>query len=373
MNLRPSHPEEDALFDFGHDGRTEPVTDLEATLSRLQRVTGSGQATAMPTHLKHQTWEDIMHAHAATPAGFTTTGQATRPPLAGNPNRTRHPASPRQPWAITLNALMAAALVLAITGGLWRIAQNTGSGPGENGPEPSSIPFGSFVQDDGSIDPAELPTADDCTVEPLTVDEVLWYVTDTYEASYSLDMENIGPMPTEYVSATPPATNPPNHEPGHASQQDLDAAASTQVMLTACVLADSYFQAWALLDPWTVANQVEYALPPLTGVDEARAILEDLEANGPADADLAAAPGSSAFPPLIRLALFADPSGEQIWMLGTNPENSWQNGPNNLTAGYATYNLDGSLESAPTDIFHWGGGTPVTIHEDLIIENFNCS
>ena len=32
----------------------------------------------------------------------------------------------------------------------------------------------------GNIDPADVPTAEDCTVEPLTVDEVLWYVKDPY-------------------------------------------------------------------------------------------------------------------------------------------------------------------------------------------------
>ena len=57
-------------------------------------------------------------------------------------------------------------------------------------------------------------------------------------------------------------------------------------MLTACVQADSYFQVWALLDPWTVREIVLGHFPPLPGADEARGYLETLKQNGPAGEDV---------------------------------------------------------------------------------------
>ncbi len=66
---RPANtPDEDALFAYGDDPHAAPANDLERTVRRLQRAAGVDTATpsSIPTDLKHQIWEDLMHAQTAT-------------------------------------------------------------------------------------------------------------------------------------------------------------------------------------------------------------------------------------------------------------------------------------------------------------------
>lgn len=79
-NLRrhDNTPEEDALFAFGDDPTAIPTNDLERTVRRLQRASGVDKATAsssIPTDLKHQIWEDLMHARTVPANPLTPVAQ----------------------------------------------------------------------------------------------------------------------------------------------------------------------------------------------------------------------------------------------------------------------------------------------------------
>jgi hypothetical protein len=274
--------------------------------------------------------------------------------------RRHHPA-----WDRAFSAALVAAIVLALSTGIWRASDGTPLGFGDGPPDSPGIPFGGQVaQDDsGDIDPADLPTAEDCTVEPLTVDEVIWYIQDPYEASFSTDMASPGPLPTEVVPATPPATNPPNYEPGPASQDVLDAAADTQRMWMACILAESYFQVWALENPYFVREQIISALPPLTGEDEARAILEDLRDNGPAN-------DPQADGTFYAFSYSGYPGLGGIHVIDTDPANAWQDDARLLSVGYTAYNEEGMVERQSSSIFDNGRGTPIALDSNGVFHGF---
>lgn len=60
-------PDEDTLFAFGDDPNASPGNDLEGTMRRVQRASRVNSATSssIPPDLKHQIWEDLMHAQTA--------------------------------------------------------------------------------------------------------------------------------------------------------------------------------------------------------------------------------------------------------------------------------------------------------------------
>jgi hypothetical protein len=380
MNHTLNSPEEESLFAFGDQPNSRPSNELEATLRRVQRASGVDTAgsSTIPADIKQQIWEDLMSTNATTMGtaaalvsnGATRSGGANSAPLRERTHRPR-PSNTAARALLAVNTLLAAALILALAAGIWRATGGINVGfSDDDGPNQPSIPFGGAVtQVDDGID---LPTAEDCTVEPLTVDEVLWYVSDIEEASYSSDIASPGPIPTEFV----PATNPPNFVSNHPSQEDLNAVAETQRMLTACVLADSYFQVWALLEPYLVRDDAQYVLPPLTGEADARAILEDLESNGPGNLDEgegASLPGSGVFGSLINKAKFNPPESQGIWLLDTDPANSWQPHQRIIIAGYATYNEDGTLLHEASSIFENIEGTPVAGSNIGVIDRLGCS
>jgi hypothetical protein len=326
MSLRPSDPEKDALFEFGHDGRTEPANDLEATLCRLQRAAGGPVSQAMPTDLRAHLWEDIMHATTVSPTIMPhITGGTAQSPSPAAPSRT--PASPRiqRGWAQGLNALLAAALIVAMAGGLWRIAQNHGFGPGGNAPEPSSIPFGSFIQDDGSIDPAEFPTADDCIIEPRSVDDVMAILADP--------QPSMGWYPRDATLATPALT--PVAQGYQPSQQTIDDAAGTWRMWVACDMADSLFQRWAVETPASIQSYVLARLPNLTGDDEAREILEELWVSG--ESDILLPPGKTE---QANGSPVSNPVATTL--VDPDPANSWEVSDGFLLVGIIWYGHDGT-------------------------------
>lgn len=375
-------PDEDALFTFSDDPHIAPANDLERTVRRLQHATGLPMATSssIPTDLKRLIWEDLMHAQSATanpltPVAHSSFGRAADPfdsaarrsgqALVSAPPRASSHGSPpdgtvvrhHPAWDRVFSTALVAAIVLALATGLWRASDGMPFGSGDRPPNSSSIPFGGQVAQDesGDIDPADLPTAEDCTVEPLTVDEVIWYIQEPLEALYSTDLTNPGPLPTEVVLATPPATNPPNFEQRPATPEELAGAAETQRMLMACVLADSYFQIWALFDPFWVQNFIMASLPPLTGEDGARAILEELEETGTAGEGPRYGFG---LPSRIGfLGIIPDGGAE---LLDTDLANSWSEAEGYITVGYVTYDADGAVV-ATTNMFANREGTPVAL------------
>lgn len=139
-------PDEDALFAFGDDLNAAPANDLEATVRRLQRATSLEPHTAssIPTDLKRQIWEDLMHAQTAsanpnmpiahlpsrTVADLVSARPHTQsPPHARQPRLTR--AVARWQPAVSL------AVVLAFLVGLIGVAYQRGVLNEPTPPEPS--------------------------------------------------------------------------------------------------------------------------------------------------------------------------------------------------------------------------------------------
>lgn len=260
---------------------TLPTAASEAT---LQEVTSAArqlhdlayQADAISPHRSlPPTWEEFMHAHRldVSPPVTTTTPSSSSSKTSQNRSAAVNVLNGR-PVRLASNILLAAIVLAVLVAGAWRAADTFRPAPPE---EPSTIPFGAFIQDEATPDtapPADLPTAADCTVEPLTVDEVIWYITDPYASMMtSPDAEPLANFPYQ-DPATPPATNEPL---GPADQEDLDEMVATQRMWMACVLADSPFQVWATISPDAVGRMLSYTFPPLTGEEEAREMLEALE------------------------------------------------------------------------------------------------
>jgi hypothetical protein len=300
----------------------------------------AGQASRMSTDPSFPaTWEDFMHASISSEILDSFPRAVPPVPVSVLPRERDHG------W-IKLDrvagVLVAATLLIALLAGIWR-ASGGGDGPP---PEPTNG-HSALVQGtaDGqgtpaAMEPVDLPTAEDCTVEPLTVDEVLWYVTDPGAATYSVDVDH--PTVEPNYDATPYS----HFEPGFASQEQLQPIAEVQRMWMACVLAESYFQKWALEDPSFVRDQVLSQLPVLTGDDEARAILENLRENGPNDGG----PGET----FNSFAAIGYPGFGLMQLIDTTSANSWASTQGNVAVGYVRYEKDGDVIEV-TDVFQGRG------------------
>lgn len=167
--------------------------------------------------------------------------------------------------------------MLALTAGLWRAADHLGFRIGNGPPDDQSIPFGGMLTQDnaGNIDPATLPTAEDCTVVPLTVDEVLSYIEQPFGSSASTP----GGSPVPSAEGREPSLSATPAPPRPIAWNDLEGIDQAHRLWMSCVLAESYFQVWALEDPDYVRAHVLIGTQALSPEDQ-RAALEDLEANG---------------------------------------------------------------------------------------------
>lgn len=259
-----------------------PPTALDPTLqeasSAARQLHDLAQAadTASPHRSLPPTWEEFMHAHqldASPPVASTSPPPTRSSRVKGSGYPAAFNALTSRPARLASNILLATIVLAVLLAGAWRAADSFRSGPPE---EPSTIPFGAFIQDNATpAAPLDLPTATDCTIEPLTVDDVLWYITDPYASQKkSPDAEPLANFPFQ-DPATPPATNEPL---GPASQEDLDEMVATQRMWMACVLADSPFQVWATVSPDVVGRMLAVTFPPLTSEEDARVMLEALAA-----------------------------------------------------------------------------------------------
>ncbi|MDQ3656877.1 MAG: hypothetical protein M3457_17620 [Chloroflexota bacterium] len=371
MNHRTDHTEHqfDIWLDAYVAGRSTPASraasdsvpgDVRDAARQFHGLAhGAERSPTLPSFAP--TWEDFMHSQSIGTAAELVSARSS----ASRPIRLPNTARPSN-WDRAFSTTLVAAIVLALSTGIWRASSGTPFGFGDGPPDSPGIPFGGQVaQDDsGDIDPADLPTAEDCTVEPLTIDEVIWYIQEPREAVYSTDLASPGPLPTEVVPATPPATNPSNDEAGPASPEDLAGAAETQRMLMACILADSHFQMWALFDPGWVRQQVLADLPALTGEDEARAILEEVEETG-------TGPVYTFYPPSELSLLGTIPDGG-AQLLDTDPANSWIVAEMYITAGYITYDADGTMLET-SNAFANRLGTPVDPDRALLVGDLTCT
>jgi hypothetical protein len=189
-------------------------------------------------------WEDLMSAHAQ--ASLQT--PVATPRLAGNGSgsRTRPGrilAGPRPSrWQVALNGVLAAALILAIAAGSWRALDIFG--PSDGG-VPDPIRFSAMgSQGEENFTAAPVPTADECTVEPLTVEEVMTIFESP--AVYTYEVGNqVVPMATPEVlpRELPPDPRGPYPRPEPAVVQEI---AASQRMWLACAIAGDPFRVWAM-------------------------------------------------------------------------------------------------------------------------------
>lgn len=293
-------------------------------------------------------WEDFMSTHGtALPASpsFTTGDHRQRPrPLAKSP--AYRPAAPAHRPHVNWNAIASftlVALIVATIGvGGWRVYGELGGPGGPN--QPIQTPLGAFGQDDAT--PASEPlgatiaTAGECTVEPLTIVQIVQIVYDpTHDPLASTPGSGLYQEVNEFT------------EPAYATDEALAGATATFHMFEACIEANSYFQVWALLSPSLLQEYMLAILPPLTGEEEFRAILADLEANGPGDPS---DPESIYWPLFIGTSVSGAsvPEGRISRVVDQNIENTWMPTGTFLVAGYDSFYSDGSpTEMETTSIY----------------------
>ncbi len=350
------------------------------------------------------TWEDFMHAPPASASPIAHPSIRRAAELVSNGvARPRTGSTPHRPaWDRVFSAALAAVLILAISIGVWRVSG--GFGGVDNGGDPGGNQHGVFAPDTRVWDPdassatpepganrSALPTAEECTVEPLTVDVVLWYIEDPISASQSRDMARIAAPGTtwestatpsgfvvddELVWATPAseqdlppdplvASPPAEFVPGPASPEQLAAVADIQRTWMACVLADSPFQRWALESPSLVLEQVMPLIPTFASREDARNILDAVEAGGdmePAE-DFWRQPGASyiGFPPDGS----GFPTNDTISIIDPATADSWTFDGRTITAAYSSHHDLGNGEGAVSE---WrltvNQGTPVAESDD---------
>jgi hypothetical protein len=302
-------------------------------------------------------WKDFMSAHGT--AGPLPTAARRRP----------QPAAARtyrgQRWHVAFNIALALVLIATLGLGAWRATDgfqgigNGGDDPGPGGNTAFAPETRVFTPEAEEATPEAtlplLPTADECTVAPLTVDDVLWYIDNPGEAARNRTMEA-----TPQDAATDAAT-PTNDEvlatanafmPGPASPDQLAAMANVQRMWMACVLADSPFQRWAVESPELVKWEASAMFPTFVTEDEARAILEEAERTGVIEPhedywtrESSFQMISSTAPPWGAMSPVDDPQAivYPVALLNPDPLRSWTIDGRTFVVPYVTYLPDGTL------------------------------
>ena len=294
------------------------ATEMQATARQIHDL--AGQATRTPIDPTFpDSWEIFMQAKLSN-----TSISPTLSALPSVPIPKLHFGRDGS-WARVdrvTGILLAATLLIALSAGIWRATDWNNSPPPSPTNELSALIQGTpdAQGSPSAMAPVDLPTAEDCTVEPLTVDEVVSYVKDPIPAMYNLDVVSSG---TPHPLAT--------LDPGPAPDWIIAEAASIQRMWMACVKAESLFQIWALEAPDRVVEQVVLALPPLTGEDDARAILELLQTSGgPVEWN--------------GQKLFRSNYPGYVKLVDQSPDNSMVAG-DKLVLGFQVFGLDGTIKS----------------------------
>lgn len=286
------------------EGRSTPSTTAsdptlqEATSAARQLHDLAQLADAAPPHRSlPPTWEEFMHAHSIEPSPQITRSNTFPHPTSGVSGRglaaPLNDALKNRPARYASNAIVIAVVMAVLLAGGWRASQHYNSGPPE---ELATIPLGAFLQDEAtpesapSVDLLAPATADQCTIEPLTVDQVVAIVQDpwAYErgepATPGAQLLPSTPQTQGDLYIATPDSDPNAERPAEFATDDALAGVTESFhMFEACIEANSYFQLWATLTPTLVHQSIIDVLPPLTGADDLRALLTDLESNGPGD------------------------------------------------------------------------------------------
>lgn len=189
-----------------------------------------------------------------------------------------------------LHAIAAVLLVLALVAGTWNATGRPGL-RGGGGNEPEQLQFGSY-QDDGHeelFEIAPIPTAEECTVEPLSVDEVMDRVLNYHyptgepfaAANPSANDETSTPGGEgEQATASPEANAAGARMVTMASQDSIDAAAQSFRQWLACNLTGDMFRVWALETPQRMQDTILSWYGPVFSPAALRSDLETLQQEG---------------------------------------------------------------------------------------------
>jgi hypothetical protein len=291
-----------------HDlaAQSDRVTDDSATGDRLDRIL-----------------EQVMMNTGAMTAGGGA-GVRTGAAVSGNSRNGRTvPLLARHRWQGIVNTVVAAALILGLSVGVWLTFQGMNGGEGD---DPGSVPVAGLTQGDSTpqtTDVFDPPSAEDCKVEPLTVDEVMAIVDNPagkgYESEEQMRAQSTPPMNVANDKRGDQHNIPP-------SQEAVDAISAVHREWQACVLAGSYFQLWALSDPMLVFREVTGLLYPTYRTrEEGRALLEELRDTGSA---------GNLGPPESRILLYdIDP----------DPTHSNQVGAGSIQLGWVRFDASGQV------------------------------
>ncbi|HVL23143.1 MAG TPA: hypothetical protein VM450_03615 [Thermomicrobiales bacterium] len=294
------HPSDDALNDLNTlldaavSGKpapeSVPVSDADALAATAHLV--SVQSASSPGEYPsdealESIWRNVMHAYGITGetvAGATGATGATATTQAAPPGRMR------TIWRSTrFNTLVSAAavalLLVGMLGAAWGL-RSGGIGNGGGGKDDGPNYLAAVTMQDGSTVEIEyrLPRPEDCTVEPLTVDEVM----------ARLEGESVADMNASRAtaiasaiagSATPPPAGDALHRVGPLSRETYDELAATQREWLACKLYGSPFQIWALETDAMLRGEIQRLFMPGINVAGIREELEKAAAAHQSDAE----------------------------------------------------------------------------------------
>lgn len=215
-------------------------------------------------------------------------------------------------WQPILNGIVAAMVILAISAGLWRATGGIDLTPADGGndgdpghlaaihsqaatpstaedTEEATTPTGANDRISPPPPPTTeieetpsvvMPTADDCTIDPLSIDDVLAIVEHPNASAEA-------PSYITYHTEKSPGSY--DKSPGYTlvgsppSRETLDAIAVDHREYVACAMTGDWFKVWAMSDPSVVYQDVVERLYPIYITrDEARSLLQELQANGKA-------------------------------------------------------------------------------------------
>lgn len=334
----------------------EAARQFHGLVSLADRQLGSSATTDR----LDQIWE-----HVVATSGTATVATVGAIPDS-NPERYRHAGrttSSRigQRWHSAINGVLAAVLILGLTFGIWKTFGNLNGGGSEEPtqlsallnqegtPENEPTPTVEMLGTPAPVAIEDLPAAEDCTVEPLTVDEVLEIVdfdtTIGRNSVYGLEGASayVGSGAEDQPIDTRDTLNPETH----------NLVSGVLWEWNACVMADSWFQVWALMPAGSIRGMVTETLYPVYVTrDEGRVLLERVQAEGKA--------GNLQLPSVTWSLELG------IELVDPDPANSrFADYPGAVRAGFLTYDTDGVLiAEAPvdselycqrhfTDIFRW--------------------
>lgn len=245
---------------------TSSATDEHARLAGLtsafQQVaamdaTSRERTESSTAHAKAIIWEDIMSATTAIPSSSRpsdtpeeTTWARKRverslPPAARSQNSTLPRWPSRPALSPILNVAMVAIMLLTLGLGAFAIAGGSDRwGLGGNGNDPgpagvnglASLPAGLQGK---PIAQVSLPTAAECRVTPLTVDQVMARIKAT-------DSTSAG---TAATVVTPNVATPPLLRNVPPTLKDIDEIAAVHREYIACVMKGDQLQTWSFYTP----------------------------------------------------------------------------------------------------------------------------